>query len=135
MEAPDGRRYERGRAAEGLHGGDRVLGGRLHEAEVAEALGIPGPLTGHLLQHRRKLWRRDIPFDVERYEFTELGIGDEVTIEVAAGTNTLYPEGLVLLPGETKELVITLEAGTFQAACHIPKHYGRGMWAPVNVVE
>ena len=59
----------------------------------------------------------------------------EEEMATADGNGEDSPEGLVLLPGETKELVITLEAGTFQAACHIPKHYGRGMWAPVNVVE
>ena len=45
------------------------------------------------------------------------------------------PEGIVVPPGETKELVITLEPGTLIAACHIPQHYARNMRATINVVE
>lgn len=56
-------------------------------------------ISGELFDalRRRKVWRLDIPVDVERYETTSLGLGDEVRIDVAAGTYPLYPEGLVLL--------------------------------------
>ena len=56
--------------------------------------------------------------------------------EMAAsdGVGEDSPEGIVIPPGETKELVMTLEPGTLLAGCHIPQHYDRGMRATINIV-
>ena len=45
--------------------------------------------------------------------------------------------GVIVPPGETRELVVTFDAGSgpLIAGCHIPSHYGRGMRAPINVVS
>ena len=41
---------------------------------------------------------------------------------------------LALKPGETKELVWTVEAGQqLQFACHVPGHYDAGMWGTIEI--
>jgi uncharacterized cupredoxin-like copper-binding protein len=53
----------------------------------------------------------------------------------SGGVGEDSPEGIVVPPGETKELTITLEPGSLIAGCHIPQHYFRNMRATINVVE
>jgi uncharacterized cupredoxin-like copper-binding protein len=44
------------------------------------------------------------------------------------------PEGIVVKPGETKELTYTFaEAGQTLAGCHVVGHYGGGMKATIDV--
>jgi uncharacterized cupredoxin-like copper-binding protein len=46
------------------------------------------------------------------------------------------PDGLVLKPGETKELTHTFAtAGASMAGCHEPGHYAGGMKAAITVAE
>ncbi|MEX2183695.1 MAG: plastocyanin/azurin family copper-binding protein [Chloroflexota bacterium] len=46
------------------------------------------------------------------------------------------PEGIAVMPGETKELTYTFaEAGETLAGCHVAGHYGGGMKAVVTVTE
>lgn len=46
------------------------------------------------------------------------------------------PEGIVVKPGETKELTYTFaEAGQTLAGCHVVGHYGGGMKAEITVEE
>jgi uncharacterized cupredoxin-like copper-binding protein len=59
----------------------------------------------------------------------------EQEMAAADGVGEDSPEGIVVPPGETKELVITLEPGTLIAGCHIPQHYARNMRATINVIQ
>jgi uncharacterized cupredoxin-like copper-binding protein len=44
------------------------------------------------------------------------------------------PAGILVKPGETKELTYTFaQAGTTLAGCHVAGHYGGGMKAPITV--
>ena len=46
------------------------------------------------------------------------------------------PGGIVLKPGETKELAYTFsKAGAFMAGCHETAHYAGGMKAAITVTE
>jgi len=46
------------------------------------------------------------------------------------------PDGIVLKPGETKELTHTFAtAGTPRAGCHVPGHYAGGRKAAITVTE
>ena len=46
------------------------------------------------------------------------------------------PDGIVLKPGETKELTYTfMSAGDFRAGCHETGHYAGGMKAAISVTE
>lgn len=59
----------------------------------------------------------------------------DAEILASGGVGEDSPEGIVVPPGETKELTITLEPGSLLAGCHIPQHYFRNMRATINVVE
>jgi uncharacterized cupredoxin-like copper-binding protein len=43
------------------------------------------------------------------------------------------PNGVLLQPGETRELIFTFAAGQWLAGCHVPGHYPAGMKATISV--
>jgi uncharacterized cupredoxin-like copper-binding protein len=45
------------------------------------------------------------------------------------------PNGIGVGPGTTKELTITLEAGSTFAGCHVPGHYAGGMKTAITASE
>lgn len=45
------------------------------------------------------------------------------------------PMGIGVRPGETKELVVTLEPGEILAGCHVLGHYGAGMKSMITVSD
>lgn len=72
----------------------------------------------------------------------EFYVGDEAAQDaheqemLSGGMAMDEPDGIVLKPGETKELLHTFEtAGTFLAGCHVPGHYAGGMKATITVTE
>jgi len=53
-----------------------------------------------------------------------------------AGMTHDEPQGIGLMPGETKSLEYTFAApGTFQAGCHVTGHYAAGMKATITVTS
>ena len=45
------------------------------------------------------------------------------------------PNGIGVKPGETKELTLTLDAGSTIAGCHVPGHYAGGMKTTITASE
>jgi uncharacterized cupredoxin-like copper-binding protein len=45
------------------------------------------------------------------------------------------PNGIGVGPGTTKELTITLEAGSMFAGCHVPGPYAGGMKTSISASE
>jgi uncharacterized cupredoxin-like copper-binding protein len=73
----------------------------------------------------------------------EFFVGDEAAqgeheqeMMSAGGMTMDEPDGIVLKPGETKELThLFSQAGTYMAGCHENGHYAGGMKASVTVTE
>ncbi len=71
----------------------------------------------------------------------ELFLGDAAAQEAhqqdvskAGGVPFDSPNGIAVLPGQTREFTYTFEdAGSFLAGCHVPGHYQAGMKASVVV--
>ncbi len=74
--------------------------------------------------------------DHEFYLGDEVAQGAHEQEMMSMGGTMLHDEadGIVLKPGETKELVHTFSAaGQFLAGCHVTGHYGAGMKAMITV--
>jgi uncharacterized cupredoxin-like copper-binding protein len=72
----------------------------------------------------------------------EFYLGDEVAQDaheqemMSGGMAMDEPDGIVLKPGETKELTHTFDsAGASLAGCHVAGHYAGGMKAAITVTE
>ena len=72
----------------------------------------------------------------------EFFIGDEAAqdahdAEMLSSGGMLHDEatGIGVKPGTTKELTLTLEAGSTFAGCHVPGHYAGGMKTSISASE
>lgn len=72
----------------------------------------------------------------------EFYLGDEAAQDaheqemMSGGMAMDEPDGIVLKPGETKELVHTFDAaGASLAGCHVVGHYAGGMMAAITVTQ
>jgi uncharacterized cupredoxin-like copper-binding protein len=72
----------------------------------------------------------------------EFFVGDEAAqadhdAEMLSSGGVLHDgaTGIGVKPGETKELTLTLEAGSTFAGCHVPGHYAGGMKTTITASE
>jgi len=92
----------------------------LSAGEVAFKIENVGATEHEMVVIRSDVAIEDIPVD-----------GDEANEEAPGMTPIGEVEGVQ--PGETTELVLTLEPGRYILLCNLAKHFGRGMVTEIQV--